>query len=463
MDMQKQQALGTVDDIARELCALSDGIWDHPEVNFAEHYAADSQCALLEQLGFAVKKDLANLPTAFSAAFGSGKPVMGFMGEFDALAGLSQEAGIGERKPVREGAPGHGCGHNLLGVGLIGAAYAAAQYLKSTGKSGTVIYYGCPAEETGSGKTFMTRDGVFDDLDCAFYWHPGGAFRVNHDSTLANYLVDYHFKGISAHAAAAPHRGRSALDAVELMNAGVQYLRARVLPDVRITHAISDAGGISPGVVQPKAAVSYKICAPRVSQVEEVYRQINNVARGAAMMTDTQLEIEFCKACSDQRVNQNMNDVLQENLEAIPLPELTGQDIDTMLTIRAGVPGLKPIPEGELPVSHKVSPLVREVKVMAASGDVGDVSYLCPVGELAAATWFRGTGAHTWEAVAQGKTEWAHKCMLYVSKVIAGAAIDLVNDPQKLAKAQQEHRDTLPEGGYVCPIPKDVKPPFTRK
>ena len=461
--MEKRLALQAIDEIAGELCELSDAIWDHPETNFEEYFATENQIALLEKLGFVVEKNVNGMPTAFSGSFGSGRPIIGIMGEFDALSGLSQVAGIGEKKAIVEGAPGHGCGHNLLGVGCIGAAYAVARYLKETGKSGTVIYYGCPAEEGGSGKTFMARDGVFDHLDCSFYWHPGGAFRVNSDSTLANFAVDYHFKGVSAHAAAAPHRGRSALDAVELMNMGVQFLREHVLPSTRIHYAITDAGGISPGVVQPKATVSYLIRAPKVHQVQEVYERVNNIARGAALMTDTSVEIEFCKACSDQRVNQNINDVLQANLESVPLPELTRKDIDEMLAIRNGIEGLKPLEEGVLPVPNKVSPLVREVGMVPASGDLGDVSYICPTGELSVATWFRGTSAHTWEAVAQGRSEWVHKCLLFAGKVLAGAAIDILNDPEKLRKAKQEHLDTMPEGGYVSPIPAGVNPPNSLK
>ena len=458
MEMQKKQSLDALDEIAQQLYDLSDAIWDHPETNFEEYFAAREQCALLEKLGFTVEKNIDGMPTAFSGTFGSGKPIIGFMGEYDALSGLSQVAGIGEKKAIEEGQPGHGCGHNLLGVGVIGAACATAKYLQETGKSGTVIYYGCPAEEGGSGKTFMARDGVFNHLDCALYWHPGGAFQVNHDSTLANFAVDYHFTGVSAHAAAAPHRGRSALDAVAMMNMGVQYLREHVLPTTRIHYAITDTGGDSP-CIPARATVSYLIRAPKVSQVSEAYERVNNIARGAALMTDTQVEIEFCKACSDQRVNQNLNEVLQQNLEAIPLPELTGQDVDGMLAIRRGIDTLKPLPEGELPVPYKVKPLVREVGVVFASGDLGDVSYICPTGELNVATWFRGTSAHTWEAVAQGKSDWVHKCLLFAGKVLAGTAIDLLNDPEKLEKAKQEHLDTMPEGGYVCPIPAGVKPP----
>lgn len=459
MDCVKEKVLAAIEARKQDFYDMSDAIWDHPEINFREYEAARLQCEMLEGMGFTVEKGLSGMETAFSGTWGSGHPVIGFMGEFDALSGLSQVAGIGEKKAITEGAPGHGCGHNMLGTGVLAAAYATKLYLQETGKSGTVIYYGCPAEEGGSGKTFMARDGIFNGLDCALYWHPGGAFRVNHDSTLANFAVDYHFTGISAHAAAAPHRGRSALDAVELMNMGVQFLREHVLPSTRIHYAITNAGGISPGVVQAEATVSYLIRAPKVAQVQQVYERVNNIARGAAMMTDTQVEIRFGKACSEQRVNQNMNDVLQKNLEEVPLPELTQEDIDLMVKMRSGVSNLAPLKEGELPVSNKVSPLVREVNIMPASGDLGDVSYICPTGELSVATWFRGTSAHTWEAVTQGKTDWAHKCLVFAGKVLAGAAIDLINDPEKLALAQKEHMETMPEEGYTSPIPADVFPP----
>lgn len=414
-------------------------------------------------MGFSVHKGLAGMDTAFSGTWGSGHPIIGFMGEFDALSGLSQVAGTGEQKPIVAGAPGHGCGHNMLGAGALAAAYATKCYLQKTGKSGTVIYYGCPAEEGGSGKTFMTRAGVFNSLDCAFYWHPGGSFRVNHQTTLANFAVDYHFTGISAHASSAPHLGRSALDGVELMNLGVQFLREHIPGDCRIHYAITDAGGCSPGVVQASATVTYMIRAPKVSQVREIYERVNDIARGAALMTGTEVEIRFCKACSEQRINRIMNEVLQKNLEAVPLPELTETDVTLMNTIRAGLPDLKPIPEGQLPVSYQVMPLVRTWGLLHASGDLGDVSYRCPVGEISAATWLRGTRAHSWEAVAQGKSAWAHKCLLFAGKVLAGAAIDLINDPETLARMKKEHQDTLPEEGYVCPIPPDVKPPHFEK
>lgn len=476
MGTNKSAAISAIDSIAQELWELSDAIWDAPETNFEEVVSAQLQCRMLEKLGFRVEESLAGIPTAFSGTWGSGKPVIGIMGEFDALSGLSQKAGVAQEAPIVHGGNGHGCGHNMLGVGGIAAAYAVKEYLKMTGKPGTVTYYGCPAEEGGSGKTFMVRDGVFDHLDCALYWHPGTLHKVNHDSTLANFAVDYHFKGVSAHAAAAPHQGRSALDGVEMMNMGVQFLREHVLPSVRIHYAITNTGGISPNVVQAEAEVSYLIRAPKVSQVQSVYERVNKIAQGAALMSETELEIRFAKGCSDQVINQSMNEVMQANLDATPVPEMTAEDVEFANAIRESlgvkedsVAGLvKLLSEEEgcwvreqtlVPMRNFPVPLVRKERVLPASGDLGDVSYLCPTGELSVATWAVGTHGHSWQATAQGKSPWAHKCLIFAGKVLAGTAIDLLDDPEKLEKAKQEHSEKLKEHPYVCPIPKDIQPP----
>ena len=457
MDQQKTAALASIDEVSQLICDMSDSIWDIPELGFQEFHAAQTQCDVLEKLGFHVEKNLANIPTAFSGSWGSGKPVIGFMGEFDALATLSQKAGVTHADPIVPDGNGHGCGHNLLGSGAIAGAYAVKEYLKATGKQGTVIYYGCPAEESGSGKTFMARDGIFDDLDCAFYWHPGPVNWVNPNTTLANYAVKYRFKGISAHASAGPQRGRSALDALELMNTGIQYLREHVPQEVRMHYAITDAGGISPNVVQSKAEVYYLIRAPKVATVQEVYERVNKVAQGAAMMTETEVEICFEKACSEQLINQTMNEVLHANLSAVPLPELTEEDLAFAQAIRETT-GAK-IKPGESPIIRTISPLRREVKLDYASGDLGDVSQICPVGELMTATWARNTPSHAWQATAQGKCPAAHKAMLFAGKVLAAAAIDLINDPETLAQAQAELKESMGGNPYFCPIPKDVPIP----
>ena len=299
MDMQKAAAIAAVDTVAEKICRMSDGIWEVPELGFQEFQSAKLQCDLLGELGFSVETGLGNIPTAFSGRWGSGKPVIGILGEFDALAGLSQKAGSPVQEPVVPGGNGHGCGHNLLGGGSIAAAYAVKEYLRATGKSGTVIYYGCPAEEGGSAKAFMARDGVFDELDAAFGWHPGTCNQVGCDSSTANYVVRYRFKGRSAHAAGAPHMGRSALDAVELMNVGIQFLREHVPTSVRIHYAITDTGGVSPNVVQADAEVLYMIRAPKISTVREVCERVDKVARGAAMMTETQVRLDNSKPAFD--------------------------------------------------------------------------------------------------------------------------------------------------------------------
>src|SRR6266536_1680431 len=304
--------------------SISDQVWEFAELRFREVKAAAAQVAALEAEGFTVTSDIAGMPTAFVAEAGGGGPIIGFLGEFDALAGLSQEAGVAEPRAINAGAPGQGCGHNLLGAGSMLAAVLVKEYLEEYGLSGTVRYYGCPGEEGGSGKTYMARDGIFDDLDVAFCWH-GAAFNgVMSVRMLANIQVFFRFKGVAAHAAGSPHLGRSALDAVELTNVGVNYLREHMPTDCRVHYAITNSGGVSPNVVQANAEVLYLIRAPRVTQAQNLYERVCNVARGAAMMTDTELTIEIDKACSDTLPNTALETVLYENLKllgAVPFDE----------------------------------------------------------------------------------------------------------------------------------------------
>ena len=259
MEQKKQRALSAIEERREQLCGLSDALWEHPEVGFHENFAAQAFCRALEQEGFRVERDLAGIKTAFSGTFGEGGPVIGFLGEFDALPGLSQEAGAAEQKAIEEGAPGHGCGHNLLGVGSMAAAIGVKQYLQENHLPGTVKFFGCPAEEGGSGKGFMARAGVFQGVDIAFSWHPGEVNSVSTESTMANYQISYRFHGISAHAAMSPELGRSALDALELMNVGVQFLREHVPSETRIHYAITDAGGWAHGTIPEDMALSSKI------------------------------------------------------------------------------------------------------------------------------------------------------------------------------------------------------------
>ncbi len=455
MDERKQAALAAIEEKSELFYQLSDDIWDHPELGFRETYAARRQTETLRALGFEVQEGLGGIPTAFSGRWGHGKPVVAFMGEFDALSGLSQQADTALCRPVQEGAPGHGCGHNLLGAGCIAAAYGIKEYLRATGKEGTVIYYGCPAEENGSGKTFMARQGVFDELDCAFYWHPGASCKFGVSTSLANFAVKYRFTGVSSHAAAAPERGRSALDAAALMNLGVQYLREHVSQDVRIHCALTDTGGISPNVVQAHAEVSYLIRAPKVSQARALYERVNKIAQGAALMTETEVEIKFVKACSEELLNLALTEVGQENLESIPMPEITQEELDCAKAIRATYAD-----DERDPLCRVAAPLDRTVKQGHGSCDVGDVSKLCPTIYLHTPTWAVGTAAHSWQATAQGKSGYAHKAMLFAGTVLAATGIDLAADPEKLAPARAEFEQRSAEqGGYECPIPADVPVP----
>ena len=475
MDENKSLAFEAIDKVSNVITDLSDAIWDNPETAFLETKSTEIQCEALEKLGFTVEKNLAGIPTAFSGRWGSGKPVIGILGEFDALSGVSQKAGVAVKEPECEGANGHGCGHNLLGAGSMAAAYGVKEYLEKTGKSGTVIYFGCPGEEGGSGKAFMARDGVFDELDFALTWHPMDYNIAWYESTLANFQVNYKFTGRSAHAAANPHLGRSALDAVELMNVGVQFLREHVIPEVRMHYAITDTGGFSPNVVQPKAEVLYLIRAPKLPDVKETYERVNDIARGAALMTGTEVEIEFIKACSDVVINNVMTDALQVNLEAIALPEYTEEEIEFATAIRESL-NKKGNPVANFvfklpsekadwlrqqnvePYANFIVPRVYGEGALPGSSDVGDVSWVCPTAQIAIATWPASVPAHSWQAVAVGKSSAAHKNMLYAGKVLAATAIDMVNNPEIIEKAKAEHVSRVGDKPFVSPIPKDVKP-----
>ncbi|WP_254306645.1 amidohydrolase [Clostridium sp. 001] len=279
--MEYFQRVSEIVELKKDLLVkVSDEIWKCAETKFEEFRSAEILCKALEEEGFTVKRGAAGIKTAFIGSYGKGEPIIAVLGEYDALHGLSQEGGIAEQKPIIPGGSGHGCGHNLLGTGAFAGAIAIRYYMEENNLPGTIRYYGCPAEEGGAGKVFMSREGVFNDVDCALTWHPDTGNGVGLNSTLAVYDACFKFKGKSAHAAMAPHLGRSALDAVEVMNVGVNYLREHVIQEARIHYAITDAGGQSPNVVQAQAEDNFSIRAPKVSQVKDIYERICNIAKG---------------------------------------------------------------------------------------------------------------------------------------------------------------------------------------
>ena len=449
----------------------ADEVWGYAEPGMKEYKSAACLAKACKDGGFKVTEGVAGIPTAFVAEYGSGKPIVGFLGEFDALPGLSQKGCCNVHDPLTEenGSYGHGCGHHLLGAGAMASAFALKEYLEKNNLPGTVRYYGCPGEEYGSGKTFMARDGYFDDLDVCFTWHPGDKNTVVAYGSLACYSVFFKFHGKTAHAAGAPHLGRSALDACELMNVGVNYLREHVPTDVRMHYAYVDAGGIAPNVVQDRTCLHYFVRAPRVNDMMAVVERVKDIAKGAALMTGTTVETVIHEALSDFLPNNTLNVVTHKALEEVGLYDLDEKDMEMAQSF------MKTVSDEERKNSinnyaktsgHRIemgvfnrdiSPLVPLEGAMGGSTDVGDTSYCTPTAQINIATQILGTPGHTWQVTAQGVTSYAHKGMLQAAKIMALAAIYAMEDPEMMAKAKAELEEKR-GGKYICPIPKDVKP-----
>ena len=473
--MQKLRLYDIIEDKAPVLTALSDRIWEFAELSMAECRSAECYCDLMEREGFTVHRNLCGIPTAFSGTFGSGRPVIGILGEFDALSGLSQVSGATEYQPLTEGGCGHGCGHNLLGAAALGAAMAIKQEIQLGNLGGTVVFYGCPGEEGCAGKTFMARDGQFRDLDAALTWHPGDVNEVTTGSNAASLQIEYSFVGAAAHAAGNPWTGRSALDAAELMNIGVQFLREHMPPKSSIHYAFSDAGGISPNVVQTTAKLVYMVRGETVQKAKILLKRVDNIAQGAALMTDCQVTSRQIDGTASTLSNSVLEEVLYRNLLAAPLPCYTEDDEVFAKQLRStydcsGLPGsrvdedfrLKALiaektQNGSLPLNNFVIPYAPSATFQAGSTDVGDVSWLTPTAQFNAVTWPSGCPGHSWQMVSAGKTPIAHKGMLLAAKVLAGAAADLMTDPTLLEQARAEFRITAAEG-YDCPIGPEVVP-----
>ena len=448
--------LSVIDEKRELLNQTADYLWDHPETAFTEYQSAAWLCSVLREEGFEVEEGLAGIETAFSGKFGSGAPVIGILGEFDALSGLSQVAGVTEQ--ISEGkSSGHGCGHNLLGTGALGAVLAVKAWLEQTGHSGTVIYYGCPGEEGGSGKAFMARDGVFDCLDAALTWHPSDETKVRNITNLANVQVLYRFDGVASHAGGKPHLGRSALDAVELMNVGVQFLREHIPSSCRIHYAITDTGGFSPNVVQAHAEVLYLIRGVDNQMVSELYARVNDIAKGAALMTGTKESHDFIKACSNCVVNDAIQRMLQDKMEAISPPQPTDEELAYARQITVQTLMHVPTADPENPLWWQVPPY-PELEQNHGSTDVGDVSWICPTAQIFTACEARGTPGHSWQQTAQSKTSFAYRMTAYAAKIMAAGAVELIKDPLLLEKAKDEHRKRVGPDGYHPPIPVGVRP-----
>ncbi|WP_445621023.1 amidohydrolase [Kushneria sp. Sum13] len=463
-----------------QFIALADAIWDHPETRFEEHVSSRLLADALEAEGFHVERGVAGMETAFVASIGSGAPVIALLGEFDALTGLSQRGGASTHEPLEPGGNGHGCGHNLLGTAALAAAVAARDDLRARGRlegAGTLRFYGCPGEEGGSGKTFMVREGLFDDVDAALTWHPMTFTGLFSTPTLANIQAYFRFHGTAAHAANSPHLGRSALDAVELMNIGANYLREHVPEQARLHYAITDSGGSSPNVVQDSAEVLYLVRAPAMPETEEIYSRLQDVARGAALMTGTSVEVTFDKACSSYLPNRTLEALMFEQIQTLGAPAFDESDQRYARTIadtitptgrHADLDGMRRMTgpdtqdrieafEGQVLADAVLAP-GDDREIMKGSTDVGDVSRVVPTAQCYVSCFAIGTALHTWQVVAQGRSALGHKGMLKAAAILGSTAVRLLEDPECVNRARQELRDASERTPYLCPIPEGVTP-----
>jgi aminobenzoyl-glutamate utilization protein B len=450
------------------LIALSDRIWATPELCYSETRSAAEHRAELERHGFRIREDVAGIPTAMIGEAGDGGPVIAILGEYDALPGLSQESGVTEPRPLQNGGNGHGCGHNLLGAGAMLAAVAVKDWLAAKGIKGRVRYYGCPAEEGGAAKTFMVRDGAFDDVDVAISWHPSSFCEVVPAMSLANTRIDFTFTGRASHAAASPHLGRSALDAVELMNVGVNYMREHMPSDARIHYAMLDSGGIAPNVVQARAKVRYSVRARDLAGMQELVERVRKVAEGAALMTETKMEAQIISAVSNLLANDPLERAMYDVLQQLGPPPFDDTDRSFAQKIQATLSDqdIESVyrsvgqPRSDAPLCNKIIPLDAPRILMRGSTDVGDVSWAIPTVQAHGAMMAIGTPLHTWQVVAQGKMPAAHKGMVHVAKVMAATACKLLTDEALLVAAKADHQARTARVPYRCPIPEGVTPPL---
>ncbi|MBW2368091.1 MAG: amidohydrolase [Deltaproteobacteria bacterium] len=473
----KQQVIQHLEQNVSRFIRMSDDIWEYPELGWKEFKASRRQADFLEKEGFTVTWNIAEISTAFVAEWGEGKPLIGFIGEYDALPGLSQK-NQAKKEALIKGAPGHGCGHNLLGTGAVAGAFAVQNWLKSSGTPGTVRYYGCPAEEAGGGKVFMAKAGIFDDLDAAFNYHPGSFNAPSKGSCVAVNHIHFRFHGRTAHAGGSPHEGRSALDAVELMNVGVNYLREHVKDDVRMHYIITN-GGTAPNIVPEEAEVFYYIRAAKPDYLEEVTDRVRKIAKGATFMTETSVEEIFKSAYSNVLSNHYLADLQYQAMELIGPIAFSDEEMAYAQKINDAYPRtnsdyiddaieyLKPPPEivdileayRDKPLVGENFPALDEKIVGTGSTDVGDLSWVTPVSMLSTTCFTTASTGHSWGNVATSAHSIGHKGMMHAAKIMAVSAVDLYTDPEHLEKIREEFEKKAGTSGYKCPLPDHIKPP----
>ena len=455
----KKTAISWVDGSKANFEEISKYLWDNPELSLVEFKSSAKLQEYLTKNGFKVEKGVSGMPTAFVATWGSGKPVIGFLAEFDALPGLSQIAGKAVREAIIQGAPGHGCGHNIFGPASVTAAIATKVAMEKHGIKGTVKLFGTPAEETLVGKIFMARDGLFDGVDIMISWHPYDMNGAPNESNLAMTSVKFQFKGKAAHAAIAPHAGRSALDAVELMDVAMNFMREHVIQEARIHYVITNGGQV-PNVVPADAEVWYFIRAPRRFQVDQIWNWMQDVAKGAALMTQTTMSYKLLCATWETLPNKVLCKLGDTNARAIGGPPFTPEDQkfgeEIIKSLGRQVKG--EAFDGTI-TPPDLSRTFPNVSLLMGSTDEGNVSWIVPTVSFRAANLAKGTPLHTWQAACQTGTIAARKGGLTVSKWMAATALDCLTKPEIISEAWKEHNKNLAETKYYHPIPADLKVP----
>ena len=470
-DVVADQGFRWIDQNATAITCLSDEIWQYAELGLHEYRSAAALEGFLKKHGFDVESGIAGMPTAFVATWGKGEPTIGFLGEYDALPGVSQKVSW-EKEELIPGGSGHGCGHNLLGVGSAAAAVALKEELVSRGIEATIKYFGCPAEENFSGKTFMARDGYFQGLDVCLTWHPGSMNIVRGGSSLAVKSMVVTFHGIASHAGGAPHLGRSALDAVEIMNIGANYLREHVIEQARI-HYVTTNGGLQPNVVPSLASVWYYVRAPRMQQLEEIYERVLKCAEGAAIMTETTYDVQVLEAVHEVLPNEVLQDVLRRAMYVAGAPRFSEDDAEFARKIEQTFPKKfeEMIDDEKLPDVEKAK-LVGKVlndEVLGrpdsppdsrGSTDVGEASWCTPTEQFNTACVALGTPGHSWQYTAQVGMNIGHQGMLSAAKTLTQAGLMLIADKTLIDEAKQEFLNRTGGRPFRSALPADVVPAF---
>ena len=446
-----------------KLIDLAQKMWDVPEVAYSEVNACKWTAELLKEYGFEVETGAYDLPTCVVGRWGSGHPVIGLLGELDALPGMSQKCQT-TKEAVVVGGAGQGCGHNLLDVACLGAAVGMKAEMEEKKLPGTIVFYGCPAEEVLTGKVFMARNGAFKDLDCAFAWHGGKANAVSLGSSNGLNSAIFHFKGRTAHAGGDPQNGRSALDAAELMSVGANYLREHVTSDVRIHYVYKEAG-TAPNIVPDRASVWYYVRAMSREAIEDTYDRLVKVAKGAAMMTETELEIEFLGGCYNTQPNRVLTDVAHEAMHEVEIPQWTEEELKFAEELNKQSPQYDKFKASGALDNGPLATDIPEIKTVYGYGssDVGDVMHICPCIMVRNGTYNIAAPGHSWQITACAGMSIGHKGMLQGSKVLAVTGLKMIENPELVEKAKAEFNETMHGRTYKCPIPMEVPVPQPQK